>query len=433
MREKSAGLDQARTGRAWRIFFYFGLLTLLVSLASPSGYLVDIQTSFLLKNELKETPKRIAMFRMVTALPIYFAFVAGLIRDQWNPLGLRDRGYFLIFGPAVAIALAAMGSGRNLSFVGLLLAMLVVMFASRFIAAAYEGLMALVGQERLMSGRLSVVWNVVASLPAIAGALASGFISGHLRPGASFYIVAGFAACVGLMGLWKAGAMIGDAYKRPLAQSDGFLENVKRLVRHRAIYPAVLINFLWNFAPGCTTPLQFYLAKMGANDAVFSYFGAIFTAANIPTFLLYGYLCKRMPLNKLLWIATIIAVPQWVPMLFFHSPNLALIWVVPIGLMGGLATAAYFDLAMRSCPPGLQGTLMMLVAGVLALSGRGGDVVGCWIYESSPQHGFFYCVIAITVVYAAMLPVILLVPEEVTKNADGERGEDWVDAVAEGV
>ncbi len=422
MGDGSLIMSRASTGQTWRIFFYFGLLTLFVSLASPSGNLVDIQTSFLLKNQFRESPRRIAMFRMVTALPIYFAFVAGLVRDQWNPLGLRDRGYFLIFAPAVAIALIALGSARNLSFVGLLLGMLVVMFASRFIAAAYEGLMALVGQERLMSGRLSVVWNVVASLPAIAGAMASGLISGHLRPATSFYIVAGFAACVALLGLWRPGAMVGDAYKQPMARSAGFVENVKRLAKHRAIYPAVLINFLWNFAPGCNTPLQFYLAKMGARDAVYSYFNAIFTAANIPTFLLYGYLCKRVSLNKLLWVATIIAVPQWIPMLFFHSPNLALIWVVPIGLMGGMATAAYFDLAMRSCPAGLQGTLMMLVAGMLALSGRGGDVVGCWLYELSPEHGFLYCVLAITVVYAAMLPVILWIPKAVVRNADGEPG-----------
>jgi hypothetical protein len=38
---------------------------------------------------------------------------------------------------------------------------LLAMLASRFIAAAYQGLMALVGQEALMSGRLSVLWQVV--------------------------------------------------------------------------------------------------------------------------------------------------------------------------------------------------------------------------------------------------------------------------------
>jgi hypothetical protein len=100
------------------------------------------------------------------------------------------------------------------------------------------------------------------------------------------------------------------------------------------------------------------------------------------------------------------------PLAFIHSGNLALVLAVPIGMMGGIAVGAYFDLAMRSCPPGLQGTLMMLVDGVLELSGRAGDLLGSQIYNSSPTHGFLYCVIVTTVVYALILPTILLVPKE---------------------
>ena len=63
---------------------------------------------------------------------------------------------------------------------------------------------------------------------------------------------------------------------------------------------------------------------------------------------------------------------------------------------------------------------MMLVEGVLALSGRGGDVLGAKIYNSSPTHGFLYCVIATTLVYALILPLILLVPKGLIATADGQ-------------
>ena len=63
---------------------------------------------------------------------------------------------------------------------------------------------------------------------------------------------------------------------------------------------------------------------------------------------------------------------------------------------------------------------MMLVDGVLALSARAGDLLGSNIYNSSPTHGFMYCVIATTVVYAPILPLILLVPKELIATADGE-------------
>jgi hypothetical protein len=91
-----------------------------------------------------------------------------------------------------------------------------------------------------------------------------------------------------------------------------------------------------------------------------------------------------------------------------------------MGLMGGIANAAYLDLAMRSCPPGLQGTLMMLVSAGIMLASRGSDLLGAKIYAGSPAHGFLYCVIATTAVYALILPVILCIPKQLIANADGE-------------
>ncbi len=414
--------DSSRNGSTdtGQTLLYFGWLTLFLYMATPAGYLVDIQTSYMLKNQLHATATQISVFRLLTGIPVYFAFAFGLVRDQWNPFGLRDRGFFLIFAPATALAFIWMATSR-LSYRGLLIGMLLAMLASRFLAAAYQGLMALVGQELLMSGRLSALWNLVSSVPVIAGAFASGYISEHLPPNETFYLVAALTSLIAVFGLWKPRSVFSHTYEKPQAMGANFVGNVRRLLKHRAVYPAVLICFLWNFAPGAATPLQFYLSdRLHASDAVFSYYNGIFAAAFIPTFLLYGFLCKRVPLNKLLWWGTIIAIPQMIPLAFIHSGNLALVLAVPIGLMGGIATASYFDLAMRSCPPGLQGTLMMLVDGVFALSARGGDLLGSKIYNSSPTHGFLYCVIATTIVYALILPLILLVPKELIATADGQ-------------
>jgi Na+/melibiose symporter-like transporter len=374
----------------------------------------------MLKNQLHATATQISMFRLVTGIPTYFAFAFGLIRDQWNPFGLRDRGYFLIFAPVTAAAFIWLAYAR-VSYRGLLIGMLLAMLASRFIAAAYQGLLALVGQERLMSGRLSALWNIVSYIPYIAGAAASGYISEHLPPKDTFFLVAAVTFFIALLGLWKPRSVFSHTYEKPQAARADFVGNVRRLVKHRAVYPAVLISFLWNFAPGSSTPLQFYLTnELHASDAVYSYYNGIFAASFIPMLFLYGFLCKKASLKKLLWWGTVVAVPQMIPLALIHSANLALALAVPIGLMGGIATAAYFDLAMRSCPPGLQGTLMMLVDGVFYLSARGGDLLGSRIYNSSPANGFLYCVIATTIVYALILPVILLVPRELIATADGE-------------
>ncbi|WP_306850132.1 MFS transporter [Cupriavidus necator] len=403
-----------------RTLLYFGCLTLFIALGTPAGYLVDIQTSYILKNQLNATATQISVFRLVTGIPVYVAFAFGLARDQWNPLGLRDRGFFLIFAPATAAAFIWIAFS-GFSYAGLVIGMLLAMVSSRFVAAAFQGLIALVGQEKRMSGRLSALLNVVGSIPVVAGAFASGYISDHLAAREAFLLVAMAALLVAGLGLWKPVSVFDHIYEKPSARGADFLGNVRRLVGHKAVYPAVLICFLWNFAPGAATPLQFYLAnELHASDSVYSFYNGIFAAAFIPTFLLYGFLCKKVALNKLLWWGTVIAVPQMIPLAFIQSADLALALAAPIGLMGGVATAAYFDLAMRSCPPGLQGTLMMLVDGVLALSARAGDLLGSAIYSSSPAHGFTYCVIATTVVYALILPLIALTPKALIATRDGE-------------
>jgi hypothetical protein len=402
-----------------QIFFYFGSLTLLVFLVAPEN-LLDIPTTYMLKNHLHATAPQVSMFRLLTGVPMYLAFLFGLVRDVWNPFGWRDLGYFRLFVPLTAGVFTWMALTR-LSYPGLLIGMILATLSYGFILAAYSGLIARVGQEALMSGRLSALWSVFSNIPGIAAVFAAGFISEHLSPGQTFFLAVVLTLAICPFGLWKPRSVFSAAYENPQYRGSSFLGDLIRLVKHRAIYPALLINFLWYFAPGAYTPLQFYLTnQLHASDAVYPYYLGIWLTSYLPTFLLYGFLCTKVPPQKMLWWATIAGVPQMIPLVFIHSGNLALLMAVPMGLMGGLAQAAYIDLAIRSCPPGLQGTLMMLVGSVIMLALRGSDVLGSKIYASSPDRGFLYCVIAMTAVYALILLVIPFIPKQLIAAADGE-------------
>jgi hypothetical protein len=406
-----------------QIFLYLGTLTLLVTVATPGGSLSGIPVSYMLKNQLHATATEISTFWLLTSIPIYVAFVFGMMRDLWNsrgnPLGLRDRGLFLIFGPATGIAFLWMAWAR-LSYQGLFISTLLAMLTFQFVSAGQSGLIALVGQEKLMAGRLSALWSIIRVGPTAAAAFASGYITEHFRPSQTFVLMAVLSLLIAGLAFWKPRSVFSDVYEKPQARGTDFVGDLKRLARHRAIYPALLILALWMFVPGTGTPLQFYLTnELHASDAVFSYLTGILQASNIPGYLLYGYLCKRMPLKKLLWWGTIVATPGLIPLAFIHSSRAAL-FLAPMALTWGIAGAAFLDLAMRSCPPGLQGTLMMLVAGVVGLGANGGDLFGSWIYTSSAAHGFLYCTIAGTVTTALILPAILLAPKELIATADGE-------------
>jgi hypothetical protein len=409
------------TSPAGQVFLYFGPLTLFLYLALPHGYLLDFATSYMLKDRLHATASEVSTFRLVTGVPVYLSFLFGFMRDVWNPFGLRDRGFFLLFAPITA-AIFLWLAFSQLSFVGLTAGMFLAMVSYRFVSAAYQGLMALIGQEKLMSGRLSALWQIISALPYILGAAASGWVAENLTPEKTFLLAAGLSLAMLFFAWWRPRAVFNQAYEKPAAQGSTLWGDIRRLVGHRAVYPAVLINFLFNFAPGANTPLQFYLSNtLHASDQIYGDYYAIFVAAFVPMFFVYGWLCKRVPLNKLLWWGTIITVPQMIPLALIHSATAALWLALPIGLMGGIAAGSYFDLAMRSCPPGLQGTLMMMVDGVILLAARGSDVLGSKIYSSSPQNGFLYCVIATTIVYALILPVIWTIPKGLIATSDGER------------
>lgn len=421
---RSFGLSQA--------VVYFGLLSLLVNLVNPT-FLLDIPTSYMLKNILQLSPSQIAIFRLLTAVPFFLGFVFGLVRDLWNPLGRRDLGYFRIFVPLM-VAILALMAYSPVTYLGLFAGMLMVAVAHSFLAAAAQGLTALVGQETQMTGRLSALSCFFLFLPGSAAYFASGFMSESMTPRDVFLMVLALTATLAIFGYWKPHTVFHHAYDDPRAQSTTFFADMRRLVRHRAIYPVVLINLLWNFTPGAYTPMQFYLTnQLHAPDSTYGYFLGILGLSFLPTVVLYGVLCQKFPPRKLLLWSLIIGVPQFLPMAFIHNGQQALLAAVIIGLMGGMANAACIDIAMRACPAGLQGTLMMMIAATFSLSMRGGDVFGTWIYGLSPENGFLYCVIAITMTYALILPLVPLLPKEITATADGEPNPEQDSSVVNGI
>ena len=407
----------------WRIFGYISIILLLHGFGSPSGGLIGLPLSFFLKNRLHLAAHDMARFLLIASIPRYFAFLFGFIRDSWNPFGLRDRGYLLAFGTLSALLYLIFAAIPPSALV-LLTAVLLLATASLFIAAAQTGLGTSLGQQHVMTGQMSALWHIVGALPELVALVAGGLLSDQLEGenathAAHVLFLAGAAimTLLALFALWKPAAVYRHwhpeqpAHPRPLA-------DLTRLARHWPAYPALLIWFMWNFAPGSATPLQYYLQNtLHARDAQWGEWNAIFAASFIPTFLLAGHLCRTQPLRRLLWWGTLVAVPQMVPLLFIHSIDGALLAAIPIGLMGGVASVSYLDLLFRSCPHGLQGSVVMMSSGLAIIAVRFGDVLGTNLYDH--HGGFGVCVIATTLVYALIFAVLAFVPRRLTNTPDG--------------
>ena len=400
-----------------RIIVYVGGLVALLGFGSPSGGLLDIPLSFFLKNKLHLDAHELADFKLIAGLPLYLSFIFGLFRD-WDPLALGDRGLLIVFGLLTCIVYVLFAFAP-VSYTTLLAACLLLTASFLFTAAAQNGLAAFLGQQHEMSGQISAAWNVFLTISTILTFLIGGAVSNKLERAEPdvisqlYFAGAGIMAVVACYGVWKPEFVSSREHRG----TEGVKHSWRGLLRNRATYPALLIWLLWNFAPGSATALQYYLQdSLKADDAQWGQWNAIFTASFAPTFLIFGALCRLLTMKTLLIGGTVIAIPQMVPLLFIHTAGGALLAAVPMGLMGGFATAAYLDLIIRSSPQGFEGTVLMMSGSLYFVSSRFGDLIGAEIYG---RYGTFtVCVVAISFAYSLIIPLIFLVPHHILLARD---------------
>src|ERR1700721_1493264 len=225
------------------IFLYLGMLIVLLAFGGPSGGLIDIPISFLLKNRLHLEAHEVARFRLITAIPLYLSFVFGFIRASRNPLGMRDRGFMLLFG-GISALLYVCFAFAPMTYSMLLVAVVVLTASFLFVASAQNGLTTTIGQQHAMTGQISAVWNVFLSVPTVAALLIGGTLSGMLErqnPDEAvrilFLVGAAIMTAVALYGLWKPEDVFGNI-RAEHASGAPPIKDLKRLRLPRPTYPA---------------------------------------------------------------------------------------------------------------------------------------------------------------------------------------------------
>src|SRR4030095_7854848 len=138
----------------------------------------------------------------------------------------------------------------------------------------------------------------------------------------------------------RAGASALLGHHPPRAGPQSSAAHALGLLRHKPIYPIMVIQLLWQFGPATGAVMAFHMANdlHGTDAQVGAWYGIFLGSLGIP-YLIYAWLCRRVQLGLLLWISTVLAVGQMAPLLFAHTPTEALYAAVLLGLIGGLAQA----------------------------------------------------------------------------------------------
>lgn len=397
------------------ILSYFALLNLSIGLGTPMTGLAAIPIYYILKDKLLLSPFQMAIFVAIASAPAYVGFLFGFVRDRWQPRVWGDRAYLLLGGVAALLAYLWLSRAAT-DYYHLLHGVIFAVIAYLIIAAGAQGLMTVVAQSNLMTGRLSVVFGFGYFVPLVVSACLGGWLVAHVSARGTFILAGCATAVIIAQAFWQLGVTASGGPDPDVLESG--LSAIARLAAHRPIWPAALIWFLWNFSPGWGTPMFYHLTQtVKISSQLFGTFTALQWGFFLPTTLLYGVVCHRFSLSKLLWWGTLVAILQGPIMFFADSPGSAIAVAVGFGLFGGFATAAYMDLILRSCPEGLEGTGVMLSGAALAIAYNSGNLFGSWIYT---QGGFILAVIVTTLATALIVPILWWVPENITATREGE-------------
>lgn len=387
---------------------------LTLGLAEPTG-LVSLPLLFWLKDGLALRPQAIAAFEAVALIPLYFGFVFGFIRDRWQPFGRDDRAYFF-FGASIAIASYCWLAGNPTNPVRLLAGMLVGVVAFEFLGASAEGLMTEAAQRHLMTGRLSALSEVAEIIPSIASMLLGGWIAANFGVRASFLTAAAITIAVLLQAFWRPHSVFPPG--NSVAEREAHTHAIRRLVRTKALWPAIGALLLWNFSPGWGTPLVFFLSdELRLSATAFGAFRAVGFASGALAAIVYAVLCRRFALRDILWWTVILNIPAAFLVLLAQDAAQAIIVSGIVGFLLGLLNIALFDLLRRSCPTHLVGTGIMLGYSLFSIGGTAGDLFGSWLYEG---HGLAVSLGFDALATVAILPVLQLVPRTITSSRDGD-------------
>jgi Na+/melibiose symporter-like transporter len=427
----SLAVDAVRPRAAGRaLALYFGALTLVLGFSDPSG-IIWLPVQFLLKDRLGFGPQHLAMFEAIVLIPASVGFLCGWIRDRWRPKRLGDRAYFLTAGLlATGCYLLLASPGATSDYLRLAGGILLAAVAFEMISAAAEAMMTATAQSYTMTGRLSAADELAQLVAEIAALVVGGWLASRATANVAFLVAAVSTSAIIPLALWCPRPVRAVRPESPPLRAPEESRGYGSARRNGTLWLVVAVLALWNFSPGWSTPLLYFLtSQIGLSPQEFGLYRAANYVGIAAATAMYGWLCLRQPVGRILRWTIPINVCAGVLLLFIAGPSHAIAVGALVGLLTGFANVALFDLARRACPPESLGMGTMLAFSAWTCAGVAGDLFGAWIYE---RAGLSTCIATDVVTNALILPLLARLPKGLRETRDGESIPIMTDRLAVG-
>lgn len=371
----------------------------------------------LLKDHLHLSPSALANFFAVAAAAWYLKPIAGLWCDLVPFLRSRRRSYLVASVLTGSLIWLAFGAARN--SVLLLLSLAVLLNAAIVIASTVlGGVLVEAGRRDGNTGQL-VSWKFVANN--VAG-LIVGPVSGQLaiRP-LSATIWTGSLSLFPLSILgWMA-----LRHEEPLETirasfASECFRRIKTIAVDKGLVCGVAFLFLVGLAPGFDTPLLYYQTdQLHFGPTFLGWLAFTRGISGLAASGIYGILCDRWPLRKLLVIGILLHAFGSALFMLYRSPQTALTVEAIYGVCYTFAVLPLFDLAARATPTGSEALGLALVMSLWNVSNAVSDIIGSWLFGH--YHAPFLSLVWLNAATTlCVLPFLRIIPAALVSRSQRE-------------
>jgi MFS family permease len=362
-----------------RLSVFFAAIYFVQGITEPNAGIANQPIFFLLKDGLHLTAAGTATFMAIVAVAWNIKPLYGLTSDFFPLFGYRRKSYLILSSALAAGAWFLLGSQPAYAYGPTLLILAICGLGLAFSDVLCDAVMVETGKPLGMTGRFQAVqWGSINTASVLAG-IGGGWLSQNVSYQRTFLFVSAFP----LISLVATAFCVHETrarYDREVVRQTA--RAVHSAIGSRPLWLAAGFIFLWNFSPSFGVPLEYHLVdKLGFSKIFLGTLDSLSSAAAILGATIFGKICQRMSMRRLLNLSVGIGVVSAFAYWGLVGRWSAIALTIGNGMVTMIASLATYDLAARSCPDKAEGTFFAALMSIANIGTAGSQFVGGRLYD----------------------------------------------------
>ncbi|MBI4572735.1 MAG: MFS transporter [candidate division NC10 bacterium] len=363
----------------FKLSLFFAAIYFVQGITEPNAGIASQPIFFLLKDGLHLTAAGTSTFLAIVAVAWNIKPLYGLTSDFFPLFGYRRKSYLLLTTALAAAAWFLLGSQPAYSYGPTLLMLALCGLGLAFSDVLCDAVMVETGKPLGMTGRFQAVqWGAINTASVLAG-IGGGWLSQNVSYQRTFLLVSAFP----LVSLVATAFCVHEArtrYDREVVRQTA--RAVGSAIGSRPLWVAAAFIFLWNFSPSFGVPLEYHLVDtLGFSKIFLGTLDSLSSAAAIVGAAVFGKLCQRLPMRRLLNLSVGIGVATAFAYWGLVGRWSAVALTIGNGAISMIAALATYDLAARSCPDKAEGTFFAALMSIANIGTAWSQFLGGRLYD----------------------------------------------------